>query len=247
MKLAWFQIRPLVGEVTSFLARRLLEISDFFRLTIGVMITDLQARRDATKRGETFWDRTKENWRGQKDTVDVDKAAAEARRKYIDRVMDERKSREEHIAKMEADFKNPKPLPDYKLQDTEGKADKVSRLQDDLARKQQAHELGSLAREQQIQLLYERRLAIYNAMQKTTSEEGKLQAKIDIEDIDEEIRKKTGYGSVSTEHPKASQHSASAHPDLNQLQRIGGMHVTMPAADKQLEVLQQMHKEMLKI
>jgi hypothetical protein len=236
MKLAWFQIRPLVGEVTAFLATRLMEIADFFRLSIGVMIVDLQARRDATKRSETFGGRVKENYAGQKDTIDVDKVAADARNKYIDKVLKERQEREKQIAKMEADMKKPPVLPDFAAAAHKEKTTEIDKLKDELAKKQEAHQLASLSREEQIQLLYERRLAIYNAMRQTTDEAGKLRGAIDIENIDDQIRK------LGTSHT-AGHGGHVGGAGLNALQRIGGMHVSRPEdnGQKLLHVVEKMY------
>jgi hypothetical protein len=222
MKLAWFQIRPLVGEVTAFMARRVMEIADFFRLSIGVMIVDLNARSDATKPGSNFWDRTKENWHGQKDApVNVDKIAADARNKYIEKVAREREEREKQLAKMEAELKRgtqsgvvPYGAESPELQE----ATKVMQLKERLFNKQQQNDLESLSREGQILELTKRRADIEMAMRLSKTEEGQLNAKLDMEDIDSKLRGLKVSGSVVEE--KKSEHRRAAM-SVNNLQRIG--------------------------
>lgn len=92
----------------------------------------------------------------------------------------------------------------------------LNRLSDELFRKQEENDLRKLGREGQILELNRRRADIMRAMLETESDKGRLQAQIDIEGIDEQIRKLTSSGSV--EHFKSGH---GGHMDVNALQRIG--------------------------
>lgn len=113
IKLAWYSVRPVIGEMVLWASKRFNEMADFLRLTIGVMLVDFKARRDFDKdRAPTFLGRSKENFAGQKDKqLGVEDYVAKARREYIEKVAREREEREKELVKMEAALSDPKSVP----------------------------------------------------------------------------------------------------------------------------------------
>jgi len=123
------------------------------------------------------------------------------------------------------------------------KADHILKLKDELAKKQQKNDLESLGREGQMLELGRRRAAIVATMTNPRqTEEGKLNAALDIEDIDEQLRKLRVVGGV--ERVKDPKHQAA---DLNSLQKIGGMFVSSPLEMTQLEVSKSMAHDIREI
>lgn len=96
-------------------------------------------------------------------------------------------------------------------------AKEILKLKDELFKLQEANDLKALSREGQLIELNRRRAGILQAMADTKDEKGKLNAAIDIEKIDEQIRSLTTVGGVHRERNERG----GPRQDVNALQKIG--------------------------
>lgn len=94
-------------------------------------------------------------------------------------------------------------------------AERILRLKERLFELQQDNDLKSLSKEEQVDELYRRRAAIIEAMKKSKTEEGRLNAAIDVEKIDAQLR------TLEPKDEKSSLSSKLVHGSLTANQRIG--------------------------
>lgn len=120
-------------------------------------------------------------------------------------------------------------LDEKAMQAAERSAEKILRLKEELFRLQQETDLKSLSKEEKVEELVRRRADILEAMRRTTSEEGKLNAAIDIEKTDQQLAAIKADKENKEKTPKL---------EVNSLQKVGA-YVSDPTRTAVLDTAKQ--------
>lgn len=216
LKMAWASLRPLVADVVGWASRRIMEMADFFKLTIGLLIVDFEARRDAGKRGDTFWERSKENWHGQFDKDhNVDRIAANARRDYIEKVMKEREEREKALQKMEATLSGEGGKPQIYSDEEAGNsktekkaAEETLRLRNEAARITSESALREMTAAERVEEITRRISRIKSEMEDAYDEKDEAQSQVNLAKAEAELARAKKETEKEEERAKSKQASA---------------------------------------